>query len=152
MNINSLRNKFDQLKILVQDKIEILVLTRNKLVDTFPGFEFHIPGHKVPFRKDKKKLGGRIKVFLRADIPCKKLNARIPEDVEALFLEINLRHTKWLFFGCHHPCSQNDGYFNQNLSNSLDLLSKKYTKFFLAGDFNSEETETVLSEFLNSHD
>ena len=105
LNINSLRNKFDQLKILVQDKIHILVLTRNKLVDTFPGFEFHIPGHKVPFRKDKKKLGGRTKVFLRADIRCKKLNARIPEDVEALFLEINLRHTKWLFFGCHHPRS-----------------------------------------------
>ena len=33
-----------------------------------------------------------------------------------------------------------------------DLFSKKFTNYFLAGDFNSEETETVLSEFLNSHD
>ena len=85
------------------------------------------------------------------DIPCKKLDIRIQEDIEALFLEINLRHTRWLFCGCYHSPSKNDAYFYQNLSNFLDLFSKKYTNFFLAGDFNSEETETVLSEFLNSH-
>ena len=138
LNINSLRNKFDQLKILVQDKIDILVVTESKLDP-----QFHIPGYKVPFRKDRNKLGGGIIVFVRDDIPCKKLDVRIPEDIEALFLEINLRHTKWLFCGCYHPPSQNDAYFYQNLSNCLDLFSKKYTNFFLAGDFNSEETETV---------
>ena len=146
LNINSLRNKFDQLKILVQDKIDILVVTESKLDP-----QFHIPGYKVPFRKDRNKLGGGIIVFVRDDIPCKKLDVRIPEDIEALFLEINLRHTKWLFCGCYHPPSQNDAYFYQNLSNCLDLFSKKYTNFFLVGDFNSEETETVLSGFLNSH-
>ena len=86
------------------------------------------------------------------DIPCKKLDVRISEDIEALFIEINLRHTKWLFCGSYHLPSQSDAYFYQNLRNCLDLFSKKYTNFFLPGDFNSEETETVLSEFLNSHD
>ena len=57
-----------------------------------------------------------------------------------------------MFLGCYHPPSQNDAYFSQNLSNCLDLFSNKYTNFFLAGDFNSEGTETVLSEFLNTHD
>ena len=88
---------------------------------------------------------------MRDDISCTKLDVRIPEDIEALFLEINLRHAKWLFCGCYHAPSQNDAYFYQSLSNCLDLLSKKYTNFFLAGAFNSEETETVLSEFLNPH-
>ena len=96
-------------------------------------------------------MGGII-VFVRDDIPCKKLDVRIPEDIKALFLEINLSYTKWLFCGFYHPRSQNDAYFYQSLSNYLDLISKKSTNFFLAGDFNSEETETVLSEFLNSHD
>ena len=124
------------------------MVTESKFDDTFPDFQFHIPGYKLPFRKDRNKLGGGIIVFVKDDIPCKKLDVRIPEDIEALFLEINLRHTKWLFCGCYHPPSQNDAYFYQNLSNCLDLFSKKYTNFFLAGDFNSEETETVLSEFL----
>ena len=55
LNINSLRNKFDQLKILVQD---ILMVTESKLDDTFPDSQFHIPGYKVPFPKDRNKLGG----------------------------------------------------------------------------------------------
>ena len=35
LNINSLRNKFDQLKILVQDKINILVVQRANLMIRF---------------------------------------------------------------------------------------------------------------------
>ena len=38
LNINLLRNKFDLLKILVQDKIDILMVTESKLDDTFPDF------------------------------------------------------------------------------------------------------------------
>ena len=135
LNINSLRNKFDQLEILVQDKTDILVVTESKLDDTFPDSQFHIPGYKVHFCKDRNKLDGGIIVFVRDDIPCKKLDVRIPEDIEVLFIEIYLRHT----------------YFYQTLSNCLDLFSKKNTNFFLVGDFNSEETETVFSKFLNSH-
>ena len=73
------------------------MVTESKLDDTFPDSQFHVPGYKVPFRKDRIEVGGGIIVFVRDDIPCKKLDARIPEDIEALYLEINLRHTKWLF-------------------------------------------------------
>ena len=114
LSINLLRNKFHQLEILVQDKRDILVVTESKLDDTFPDSQFHIPEQKVPFLKDKNKLGGGIIFFVRDDIPCKKFDARIPEDIEALFLKINLRRTKWLFCGCYHPPSQNDAYFYQN--------------------------------------
>ena len=94
LNIDSLRNKFDQLKSLVQDKVDILVVTESKLDDRFPDSQFHIQGYKVAFRKDRNKIGGGIIVFVRDDIPRKKLNVRIAEDIEALFLEINLRHKK----------------------------------------------------------
>ena len=114
LSINLLRNKFHQLEILVQDEIDILVVTESKLDDTFPDSQFHIPEHKVPFLKDRNKLGGGIIFFVRDDIPCKKFDVRIPEDIEALFLEINLRRTKWLFCGCYHPPSQNYAYFYQN--------------------------------------
>ena len=86
MKINSLRNKFDQLEILIQDKTDILVVTESKIDDMFPDFRFDIPGYKVPFRKDRSKLGGGIIVFVRDDIPCKKLDVRIPEDIAAIFL------------------------------------------------------------------
>ena len=50
LNINSLRVKFDQLKMLVQYKTNILVVTESKHDDTFPDSEFHISVYKVPFR------------------------------------------------------------------------------------------------------
>ena len=60
MDINLLRNTFDQLKILVQDKIDILVVTESKLDDMFPDSQFHTPEYKVPFRKDRNKLRGEL--------------------------------------------------------------------------------------------
>ena len=63
---------------MVQDKIDILVVTESKLDDTFPDSQFHIPGYKVPFRKDRNELGGGIIVFARDDIPCKKVRCQNP--------------------------------------------------------------------------
>ena len=34
----------------------MLVVTDRKLDDTFPDSQFHIPGYKVLFRKDRNKL------------------------------------------------------------------------------------------------
>ena len=35
MNINSTSNKFDQLKLFVQGKVDILIVTKTKLVSPF---------------------------------------------------------------------------------------------------------------------
>ena len=78
LNINLLGNKFDLLTILVQDKIDILMVTESKLDDTFPDFQFHVPGYKVPFCKDRNKLGGGIIVFGKDDIPYKKNRCQNP--------------------------------------------------------------------------
>ena len=34
------------------------MVTESKLHDTFLDSQFHISGYKVPFRKDRNKLGG----------------------------------------------------------------------------------------------
>ena len=57
LNINSIRNKFDQLKLLVKDNIDILVIQETKIDDTFPVAEFCIDGYKTPFRKDRTEYG-----------------------------------------------------------------------------------------------
>ena len=44
LNINSLRNKFDALKLLIKEKIDILVITETKLDETFPTAQFFIEG------------------------------------------------------------------------------------------------------------
>ena len=34
-----------------------------------------------------------------------------PDDIEGIFVEINLRKIKWLLFGTYHPPSQADNYY-----------------------------------------
>ena len=64
LNINSLPNKFDQLKELVLKFADILVITETKLEDTFPTSQFLVDGFSEPFRLDRNKNGGNSLIFL----------------------------------------------------------------------------------------
>ena len=44
LNVNSISNKFDQLKTVVQGKLDILVIVETKLDTTFPASQFLIEG------------------------------------------------------------------------------------------------------------
>ena len=51
-------------------------------------------------------------------------------------------------FGSYHPPSQSDQYYFKCLGNALDVYNKRYDRFLLIGDFNAEDSEPCLSEFL----
>ena len=152
LNINSLSSKFDQLKLLIQGKIDILIITETKLDDGFPTEQFTISGYSKPYRLDRNRNGGGVIIYIREDIPSKQINNfKIHDDIENIFIEVNLYKTKWLMCGCYHPPNQNDQYFYNNLGNALDKYSQDYERFLLIGDFNAEDTEPCLSEFLYEH-
>ena len=71
-----------------------------------------------------------------------------------MFIEINLRKTKYLFFGGYRSDHKTYGLsgvdFFQQIGLALDTYSN-YDKFLLAGDFNMEEGVETLSEFLFEH-
>ena len=86
LNINSMRNKFDQLKFIIKGNIDILVITETKLDNSFPEGQFFIEGYSKPFRFDRNSHGGGIMIYVREDIPCKQLiKHTFPEDVEGIF-------------------------------------------------------------------
>ena len=65
------------------------------------------------------------------------------EDIEGIFIEINLRKCRWLLFAMYHPPSQWDKYCFDYLSRGLDIYSDLYDKFVLIRDFNAAESEDV---------
>ena len=153
LNINSIPNKFDALKTIIPGNIDIFVLTETKLDESFQTAQFCIEGFSTPYRLDRDRNGGGILIYVREDIPTRLLTFHdFPYDIEGLFVEINLRKTKWLLFGTYHPPSQNDKYFFHHLGKALDTYSSKYDKFVLTGDFNSEEGESCLATFLCDYD
>ena len=57
LNINSLRNKFESLKYIVDKNVDILLISETKLNDTYPSSQFLIEGFHPPYRKDHTEQG-----------------------------------------------------------------------------------------------
>ena len=73
LNINSLANKFDALKCIIKDKLDILIIGETKLDHTYPERQFHIDGYNKPYRLDRNCNGGGVMIYARKDIPSKML-------------------------------------------------------------------------------
>ena len=68
LNINSIRNKFDQLKDSVWKYIDIYIFTEAKLDETFLISQFLMDGFSKPYRFDRNKHGGGVMVYIRDTI------------------------------------------------------------------------------------
>ena len=100
ININYLAPKFDQLKEVIGKNIDILTIQETKLDSSFPTQQFLLDGYSQPYRLDRNREGGGVLIYVREDIPSKLLDKHnLTKNVEGLFIEINLRKTKCLFFG-----------------------------------------------------
>ena len=69
LNINSLPNKFNQLKELILKHVDILVLTETKLDDSFQNSQFSVDGFSEPFRIDRNRAGVGVIIYGRDYIP-----------------------------------------------------------------------------------
>ena len=76
----------------------------------------------------------------------------MPDDIEGMFIEMNLRKTKWFILGRYHLPNQLDDYLFKAVCNALDPYLKTYKKILLLEDFNAEDTEPILSEFLEQYE
>ena len=71
LNINSLPNKFDQLKELILKFVDILVITETKSEGTFLTSQFLVGGFSEPFTLDRNKNRGSSMIFFPEDLPNK---------------------------------------------------------------------------------
>ena len=74
LNINSIRNKIEDLKYLIAENIDILLISETKLNNTFPESQFLISGFQPPYWEDRNEKGGGFLLYVREHIPSKKLN------------------------------------------------------------------------------
>ena len=74
ISINSFRNKFELLFPLVSNNIGVLLISDEKIDDTFPVSQFCVPGHSVPFRLDRTGNGGGIILYAKEHITCRMLS------------------------------------------------------------------------------
>ena len=148
LNINSLSSKFEQLKEVIGKNLDILTIQETKLDESFPNQQFTIEGYSNPYRLDRNRDGGGVLIYVREDIPSRLLEKHhFTQHVEGLFVEINLRKTKVLFFGGYrseHPeFGLSKSNFLEQLRFGLDTYSS-YEKILVSGDFNIDDQEEIL--------
>ena len=69
LNINSLSTKFEQLKFLIANYLDVLVIEETKLDPSFPTEQFLIEGYTNPYRLDRNRHGGGVIIYVGEDIP-----------------------------------------------------------------------------------
>ena len=69
LGINSKSNKCDNLKLIIQCKIDILAITETKTYSTVPLSQLAIQGCLKPYRFDRNTNGGGAFIYVRQDIP-----------------------------------------------------------------------------------
>ena len=153
LNINSITNKFQGIMDLVGKHLDIFLISETKIDGSFPEAQFCYDGYAVPHRKDRALGGGGLMLFVNENIPSKKLTAHIlPNDVEILCTEINLKKQKWVIIGIYNPPNMNDKYFMDQLSKTIDFYNTRYDRVVLMGDFNLEPSTVFVETLCHSHD
>ena len=64
--------KFEQLKLIIGNYLDILVIQETKLDPSFSDEQFMISGYTKPYRLDRNRNGGGIIKYVREDIPSKE--------------------------------------------------------------------------------
>jgi len=151
LNINSIRNKFDNLQTILNDKMDVLAIAESKIDNSFPTSQFCIKGFKSPFRLDVNDRSGGMLVYVKVGIPTNQLiNLGLPQDIQLIVIELRLKKTKWLCIFIYRPPSQDIDYF----LDSLNILLDKYSSFkncIIMGDFNCQPDSPKLAGFLEAN-
>ena len=137
---------------LINKKVDILCITETELDETFTGDEFILNNFKKPYCLDKSRDSGGLLVFVSSEIPSRPLTEyKIPENLQAIPFEINLKNKKWLIVSLYNPTKLSGKSFLENLSDMIDFYLQKYDYYILIGDMNIQPNEYPMKQFLGEY-
>ena len=152
LNINSIANKFDNLTCMLGQNIDILCIAETKIDASYPTSQFHIPGYKTPYRLDVSYNSGGILVYVKENLPSRILKEfSLPQDIQAITIEINFRKSKWLLLLLYHPDWTPKSHAVNNICSLLDFYSNKYANMLVLGDFNMTVNDVMMSPLTDGH-
>ena len=103
-NINSLQNKFEELKF-INDKIKasIIVLTKTKIDSSYPESQFKMQNYRM-YPNDRAKGGDGVLIYVSLKIPVKRLKPLSNfKTIEPLVLEVKLENSNVVLLGLYRP-------------------------------------------------
>ena len=150
LNINSIRNKSEELISQVKGTVDVLMISETKIDGSFPIANFLIDGFSQPYRIDRNSSGGGIMLYVREDIPSNLLKVEsLP--IEGFYVELKLRSENWLINCSYNPNRNAISNHIGALSDFLDFHSSTYNNIIILGDFNVGVEEPHMKTFCESY-
>ena len=76
ININSIRDHFDQLVSGIKNNIDVLMISEAKIDKSLLNMQFHVEGYgNCVYRLDQNEYGSGISVYVREAVPSKLIPA-----------------------------------------------------------------------------
>ena len=151
LNINFIRNKFENLCELVAGDVDNLCIAETKLDPLFSNSQFLIPVFHKPLTMDVSSRRGGLLVYIKSSMPSKMLTKfKLPNNIQIILFELNLMKDKWFFVSIYKTTLQNNQYFFSILSDLLDFYSNEYDNKVVLADFNLEPSSPSLLSFMDS--
>ena len=148
ININLIGKKFETLVSLVISDLDILMISGTKIDESFPLSQFMIDGFSMPYRHDRNAHGGGILVYFRNNVTSKLLKIEnLPSDIEAIFIEMNIKSKKWLLCCTYNPNKSLIENHLRQLQKQLEAFSERYEHFLIMGDFNADVSDPSMTSF-----
>lgn len=157
-NINSLQNKMDEIRALLnQELFDILVLTETKIDSSYNNSLFQHPLYRI-IRRDRKKGGGGIMVYIKHSVSAYRRKQLRPVDIEAVCIDVKGTANTWFsLLTCYRSPNKNrPTEFLSSLYSTTENLYNHRNELLIIGDLNfnmlnSDECspDTRLSEYCN---
>ena len=143
LNINSLRNKFEPVREILQENVlDLMVIQETKLDNCFPPNQFSILNYKA-YRRDFKHNQGGSLMFVRNDMPqfhrldIDDFNMDNSDGrIELIGLEVTINKEKWVFISIYKQPKVKIIHLVEIMDNIMIQLSQQESNIVFIGDFN----------------
>ena len=138
VNINSFRHKYPSVNdILAKHYFDYLAISESKLDSSFPDAQFLSEGFVI-HRQDKSATSGGLLVYIRSDLPHRRLpECEINENgIETLSLEITAGASKSIITCVYKNPKVKHDVFKTSLTLLADKILQMSSDFILIGDMN----------------
>ena len=144
LNINSLRNKITDLKLVMEKCLPdiILVIEETKLSSDFKTEIFLVNNYQKPIRRDRNEFGGGLMQFVRKGVVCNRVSTFESPNIEVICSDLMACKKRWAIFSIYRtPDASNLELFFRELSSSLNSAMDKYDNVMIMGDINIDTHE-----------
>ena len=143
LNIQGLIHKVDEVNLLLNDNdIDVFCINETWLSNDNDDSEIEIDGY-CTYRLDRqngKKRGG-VLCYVKNSILSKQNNDLHDDDVEGIFIEINLTNTKPILVGSIYRPPDCSVDFLDNLDDVFKKCNNSYDDVYILGDFNLDQVK-----------